>query len=498
VVILTALLSLVVILPGLNLEIALIPSYVTIKYNANTRVNQFDNGTLYVQVLRNDGTLETVYESMDADETINFAIGLAGSVFICYSGSDYEIDSTINMKTNVTVVLDTNVHLKQTNAAAKAVKFNSVKNAHLLGLGNAVISGQGIELNYAYECSVEDIEIRGSPNSWLYVHNSDDNVLENLYGHDWEDFHGILLENATGNKIADVISDGEHGPQTRSALVIGGSEGPSYNNQIVGGKFMGSHLDNAIYLGGWEYPVENNTLAGFIASGCQASGHAGIKLRPSSYNTITGFIVEDCYNGIEIGTTYDGESGYGSSIGNIFEGVIRDSINTGLILNIDGEGLSISKNTFTLTIQGSGKSGVWVSHDKTTSTIEHNQFNLVSYENYDDGVEIEINTAARVTQNYFKAVCTDNGGYGVNLHGSQASYIMDNRFDLVVENNILGDVQDEGLRTRMNGFGKEAAGAGNPPTASLWDVGDIVENTDDNAIWVKTYDEIMVKISGVP
>jgi hypothetical protein len=504
VVTISTLLFLLVALPSWSQNEAHVYSSGAIKYSANTRVGQFDNGTYYIQVVRGDGTLATVYRSTDADVIINYAIniGNGGSVFIAYAGHDYEIDNSIDMKNNVTLILDNNVRLNHVGANGRSVRFSGVENAHLLGLGRATITGKGIDVLYSTSCSIENIEVKDTTLDWLNVVHSDNNTFQDLYGHNYAlnspyPWHGLHVMGANGNKFINVVSDGEHGAQTRSALVLGGSEGPSVNNQIIGGEFKNSLLDNGIYVGSWEYPVENNTFTGFVVSGCSAAGHSGIKVRPGSYNTFTGFLSAYNYNGIEVGTNYNsGVYAYGNSTGNIFEGVIRNSINTGLVLTVDGDNLAVRDNIFHLIITNSGSNGVWISHDKASSTIERNRFDLVSSSNYRDGINIQIETAgARVSRNYFSATCTNNGRYGVILRGSQANYITDNRLDVVAENNSAGNISDSGTRTRINGFGKEAAGVGNSPAAAFWDVGDIVENTDDNTVWIKTSDGAMRKIS---
>jgi len=48
------------------------------------------------------------------------------------------------------------------------------------------------------------------------------------------------------------------------------------------------------------------------------------------------------------------------------------------------------------------------------------------------------------------------------------------------------NVEDNsGSGNTINGYGEEAAGAGNTPSAEWWDVGVIVHNTSDNTLWVK-------------
>jgi len=60
---------------------------------------------------------------------------------------------------------------------------------------------------------------------------------------------------------------------------------------------------------------------------------------------------------------------------------------------------------------------------------------------------------------------------------------------------LSGEVYDGGTNTVINGYGREAAGAGNPPTAANWQIGDIVQNTDDNTFWIKCYDGTMRQIA---
>ena len=60
---------------------------------------------------------------------------------------------------------------------------------------------------------------------------------------------------------------------------------------------------------------------------------------------------------------------------------------------------------------------------------------------------------------------------------------------------LSGEIYDGGTNTVINGYGREAAGAGNPPTAANWQIGDIVQNTDDNTFWIKCYDGTMRQIA---
>ena len=67
-------------------------------------------------------------------------------------------------------------------------------------------------------------------------------------------------------------------------------------------------------------------------------------------------------------------------------------------------------------------------------------------------------------------------------------------------NRFIGQYQSTWQVVFPNSFiyqGEEAAGAGNPPTAGNWHMGDMVKNTDDNTIWLKDYGGTMRKIRWV-
>lgn len=516
VVMLSTLLFLVIALPSLGLQEASIPSYGTIKYCANTRVGQFYNGTYYVDVVNHDGTLETVYKSTDADEVINFAIGIStgGTVFVAYTGSDYEIDDTIYMRTNVTLLLDNNVRVKQL-AGKLIIKFDGtasrhLTNAHIISSGRATLYGsgltgdEGIFMYYADNCSIRNIEITNTGNALIDVRLSDDNVLENIYGHKYSvsgsGSHGILIESSSRNKILNCVIDAEKQATSRTALLIIGGYGDALHNEVIGGEFENSATDNGIYICSGADRTDYTRIVGVHVSGNQASGHAGIKVRPGSNNVITGFICENNWNGMEIGTHMGSSIGpYPNSTGNLVQGTVRNNLNVGLILWIDKEGVSISHNEFDVICKNNGNHGILLHSNFPNSAIEFNHFDVISVNNTKSGVFVSSSSSSTyIRRNYFNGIFENNGEYGVLLGDDYSENSVDNRFDVVAVNNTLGDISDGGTRTRINGFGKEAAGVGNPPTASLWDIGDIVENMDDSTIWIKTDEETMVQISEVP
>lgn len=76
--------------------------------------------------------------------------------------------------------------------------------------------------------------------------------------------------------------------------------------------------------------------------------------------------------------------------------------------------------------------------------------------------------------------------YGFNVSaGGCIDVIID---DYKAPNNVSGEINDAGTRTRINGLGREATG-GAAPTAANWSMGDIVQDTDNPAKhWIKDYD----------
>jgi len=107
------------------------------------------------------------------------------------------------------------------------------------------------------------------------------------------------------------------------------------------------------------------------------------------------------------------------------------------------------------------------------------------YNNNKHNMYLEAITDSQIIGNHLSGAGT--GCYDI-LIGASSSHniIIGNEYESIVDNgtyNIIG------------GIGREAAGAGNPPTATNWRIGNIVRNTDDNTIWIKCYDGVMRQIA---
>lgn len=87
----------------------------------------------------------------------------------------------------------------------------------------------------------------------------------------------------------------------------------------------------------------------------------------------------------------------------------------------------------------------------------------------------------------------NNTWYGVNLFAATVSRTR------VFNNNLHGnggaEINDDGTSTKIDGVGREASGGG-APTAANWDIGDIVQDTDNPANhWIKNFDGTMRQIA---
>jgi len=428
---------------------------------------------------------------------------------ILVKSAAYEIDDTLYMRNNLTVVLENGVVIKETSADKWIIHFQSVQNVYLTSLGQATIYGlgsggqeTGIFVWSSNSSTISNIEIAHIAEELFHIWKSYDNLFENIYGHDYAlgtwAAHGIVIDSSKGNYLVNVVVDAKSTGQSRSALLLIGNDGPCTDNVVIGGEFKNVVDGNGVYLCGWAYPVENNYLIGFIASGNKGSGRAGIKVRASSYNTITNFQSINNHNGIEVGTDYTAAENPSkpNSTGNYLQGIVKDNDNVGLILYIDKESRMVANNIFDLVLNNNINNGIWFNVGVANGTIENNILYVSSTNNGRNGISFDIDiSSGYIRHNYFKGIFSNNTEYGIRTQQwSPPEYgvnFVDNRFDAVIENNGLGGVLDTGLRTRINKMAREAAGVGNPPTSSLWEVGDMIVNTDDNTSWIKDTDSIM-------
>lgn len=489
---------------GVNVNEALIPSHGIIDFGIDTCVRQFENGTYYVETI-SDGVTEIVYANADADSTINYAIGLSvgGTVFVVNIGSDYEINNPIRMKTGVTLLFDNNVRITQT-AQGNTITFsgsssNRVTHAHVDSLGRATLYGGSVFMNYANNCSIRNVEITNTPSTLIELRYADYNILENIYGHKYSvsgsSSHGILINGATRNKILNCTVDAEKQATSRSALMIWGGYSDTSHNEVIGGEFKNSATDNGIYVcSGEDYSADYTTIIGVRVSGNQADGHSGIKIRPSSYNIVTDFISENNHNGMEMGTYMSSGDHYlPNSTGNIIKGVLRNNDMVGLVLYTDGDGYSVSGNSFQIIVENNGNHGIWMTDGGNSNTdIAFNNISVTCIGNSRSGIYFDVGGSSYIWRNNISGIFADNGESGIYVGGANC---VDNRFDVIAANNTSQDIRDTGTRTRINGAGKEAAGVGNSPTASLWDIGNIVKNTDDGTSWIKDADGTMKSLT---
>jgi hypothetical protein len=480
-----------------------IPSSGIINYGIETRVARYENGTYYVQISHDDGPSETVYKSSDADVVINYAISISigGTVFVANTGSDYEIDSGIHMKSGVTLILDNNTVIRQI-AGGGLISFAGNDVSHRLSyanvdsLGRATLLGSGlgdsagVTMYYCDYCSLKNVEIANTGGRLISIRQSHYNVLENIYAHRYalsSGGHGITCNSGGHNKFINVIVDAENVPGSTTCLYIGADYEDAEYNEIIGGEYKNSDQGNGVYLSSTPYSVDHVTMINVTVSGCRDPGHSGLKIRPCSYNTIIGLVSENNHNGIEMGTRMSPSDYVGSSsIGNYIQGIVRNNDNVGLILYIDYNEYSIANNIFDLTVEGNKDNGVWMTTSgRSNVEIENNTLNLICRNNGDvnnAGVYMIADGTGYIRRNRISGIFENNSDHGIYVGGANC---IDNKFDFIAANNALGSILDFGTRTRVNGVGKEAAGIGNAPSTTLWDVGDIVKNTDDNSVWIK-------------
>lgn len=320
---------------------------------------------------------------------------MKGSVFI-YNGT-YQVSGTINMRSNVNMTLQDGVSINEIGSDVPIFSFSSVSNSSIFANSSATIRGAGA---YSYDSEVAfyllncyNITIKAEyPNGlainnigaeWINTQNINSSLFQNLYGYNWALMglyaqHGIIIE-GNNNQLINIVSDAGGG-DARCPLVIEGQDMPSVNNTVLGGLYENSPHDNGIYVGGWLYPVLGTKIINVTTAHNAASGHSGIKLRPASNTTVTGWVSIGDYNGMESGTPYNltvgGENNpQGSSFNNV-SGIVNSPLNCGLILFIDGcdRGQSVQYNTYYLTVNNASQPGIWINNNwaNTNSSISFN------------------------------------------------------------------------------------------------------------------------------
>jgi hypothetical protein len=368
-------------------------------------------------IVETDRNGATVYTSTNAVSTINHAITDASNskfaVFI-RSGT-YSLSSIITMRNNANVTIEDGVvfihsgnsHIIEFIGVTNA-SINANSNFEILGAGSSsydqeigvFFSGdnnqitlqatqyQGFKIHKTGNCAIS------TPGSVAHITNS---IFKNLYCYDWVrmtnyPWHGILLDGLSNVQFINLVSDAK-GPgaptnnvNTRSCLCIGGQNAPSHDILIQGGLFANSYADNGIYLGGWQQPVYNIQIINVTTQNSNVAGtaHSGLKIRPASNVTVTGWHSIGDYQGCEMGTCYDSSevSTYntGGSWYNSMQGIIDSPRNVGLIVGTDGsdKGQSQRYNTFDITVNNAGKGSVWWYNGGVSAGVSNNIIRLVS------------------------------------------------------------------------------------------------------------------------
>lgn len=468
---------LMTVLPGLGLNAVSIPSHGTIDYGIDTRVGQFENGTYYVEVVNNDGTSETVYKSADADEVINYAISLsiAGTVFVSYTGSDYEIDDTINMKTGVTLLLDDDVRIKQT-VGKSIVRFvgtaeHHLMYAHINSLGRAVFYGSGLSGNmgfyfeFADNCSLRNCEVVNTGSFSIVMRRSDYNILENLYCHLFARAWGskAIELDATGySKILNCTVDGADTDSSTLIYIGSNYDRTGMYNEIIGCQLINSATSSGIYCcsagnNGLDGRVDHVTIKDVYISNCGSglgSGDCGIKLRPCSYCTVEGVFVEGCDMGIEVSTHLGGRiSSYPHSHDNYIQGTFSNNLACGINIGPAKDGMQVKDNVFDVITENNGHHGIRISSGhKGNCEVSYNTFQVESRGNgltepEGSGIWMETSGTTVMEDNDFTGVLEDNHGWGMHISGANC---INTVFTGVLQNNAIGDIYNTGTNTTIN------------------------------------------------
>lgn len=218
----------------------------------------------------------------------------------------------------------------------------------------------------------------------------------------------------------------------------------------------------------------------------------------AEYCTLNGFFIEAA-NTVHLRSPFTiGNGASGIYVNNCAEVNITDPFtraNTGRGIYVRGTTDASLKGG---TSRGNGLAGVRLGGSIRSHLSSMNIYdNGSSSPNTIDGVEILAEAGYdalrnRVTDIFSGNVATANQRYGVSLDATAADCRL-NGLDL--SGNVTGTILDNGTRTRINGYGREAVGGVGPPVDPLWSIGDIICNTFDNTYWLKDIAGVMRQLA---
>ena len=394
----------------------------------------FNNATATYMV--NGTTGQVDYQSTNASNMINFAISNTTFGTVVLQSGSHSISSAIIPKSNVTLSLMAGAILTRVVASTGYMfDADSISDFHLIGQPHVMIdcnSLYGFDFDQVTFCSIENLEIKNSLSGAIYLKRSNDSVLRNLYVHAWDkaaaSSHCIEIDGSSRNVLDHLIVDGiDANAAARVCVWVGNNyyaTMESGDNKILGGWYKNSPTDNGIYISG----VYNQTIIGTTISGCHASDHGGLKLRPSIKAQVSDLRIMDCWGGIEVSTSgarFDNSEfnyvqaiitdsvGYGVNVvtdaanenvtGNVFDLIITNvTAGHGLNFGTSYTNCFLTGNTFQLTESLINKAGVSMSCSETSSSVSYNTitgyFNRTGTAGFSGGIRIN---NANCTNNYF-------------------------------------------------------------------------------------------------
>lgn len=198
-----------------------------------------------------------------------------------------------------------------------------------------------------------------------------------------------------------------------------------------------------------------------------------------------------------------------SSWGHYYYGLIIENCGSGGIIVSGGSKMKITASKINsnggigLTLGSIGGLVMGCSicyNDERGIWIAANWVQIIGNELFGNGLASEGSYDAIYNGAYDVCLITNNdifGDYQGTLYTRNGIRIANSgALDCRIDSNIIDStsssaIYDGGTRTRINGYGRAS-----PVYASEWDIGDVVEDTNNGTIWLKLYDGSMTQIGG--
>jgi len=344
------------------------------------------------------------------------------------------------------------------------------------GLTGVLLDGDGICGYGAIRCIVSNCTAVGSNLHGIMFVGGEEIVIEGNQAMESVTTDGICLYNCDHVTIqANVCGDNYNYGIVISQAAAAIQNAPSHWVTISGNVVYDTDINDGIYLMGSaaniheQIVIANNTVKG--------PANNGIATNYATELVISGNTVETCGNGIFLD-----HSSWATITGNFVSDTTGYGIGLSNTPNVNITGCTCKLNT----LQGINIINASDNFVVSGCLVQGSSENNIHTESNNGTISDCAVLDATKRGIYIKGDQTVVSGCVVLGNGWGDLYTHADANATRFSGNIYGSISDNGTLTIINGLGREAAGGAAP--AGAWQIGDIVQDTDNPGnMWIKDY-----------